>query len=155
MLRLLIFVFIFLANQIQARVKPVMFEQIEALQKEDEKLVMVLIETDWCKYCQSMRYAMKNDKRLSMILEGNFYTVFLNAESKNDIKFAGKQFSYKPAGVNTGVHKLAEQLGSLNGQLSFPTLCFLNKQNEIVYQYSGFLDTPSLLKVLNTLSVNK
>ncbi|HEY0667659.1 MAG TPA: thioredoxin fold domain-containing protein [Sphingobacteriaceae bacterium] len=155
MIRLLIFVSVFLANQIQAQVKPVRFEQLETLQKEEEKLILVLIETDWCKYCHAMKYAIRNDKKLSEVLNKKFYTVFLNAESMNNIEFGGKRFGFRPTGLNTGVHELAEQLGTVNGQLTFPTLCFLNRKNEIIFQYSGFLDSVSLLKMLNTLLLNK
>jgi thioredoxin-related protein len=155
MLRSIIFILILCVNYVQAQVKPVEITQLEAFQNKDERLVMVLIETGWCKYCQAMKYAILKDQRLSTVLNKNFYTVFLNAETRNDIEFAGKKFSYKATGINTGVHQLAEQLGTINGQLSFPSLCFLNKENEIVYQYSGFLDTPSLLKILNILSIDK
>lgn len=155
MVRLLIFMSVFLTYQIQAQVKPVRFEQLETLQKEEERLILVFIETAWCKYCHAMKYAIRNDKELSEVLNKKFYTVFLNAESMNNIEFGGKRFGFKPTGLNTGVHELAEQLGTVNGQLTFPTLCFLNRKNEIIFQYPGSLDSASLLKMLNTLLLNK
>lgn len=155
MLRSIIFILILSVNSVQAQVKPVAITQLEALQNKDDRLVMVLIETDWCKYCLAMKHAILKDQRLSTVLNENFYTVFLNAETRNDIEFAGKKFSYKPTGINAGVHQLAEQLGMIDGQLSFPSLCFLNKENEIVYQYVGFADAPSLLQILNILLIDK
>lgn len=152
MLRIVFVVLIFASDYAAAQVKPVQFEQLHTLQRQNEKLVMVLVETDWCKYCQALKHMILNDKRISGVLDTAYYTVFLNAESKYPINFAGRRFVYKPAGVDTGVHELAEQLGSINGQLSFPSLCFLNSRHEIVYQYAGFLDAETLYKVLNTLT---
>lgn len=43
---------------------------------------------------------------------------------------------------------MAEQLGSINGQLSYPTLSVLNTDREIVYQHGGFLSAKQLLSIL-------
>jgi thioredoxin-related protein len=155
MFRSVVFICLMLPYSLLAQVKPVQFSQIAALQQKEEKLVMVFIYTDWCKYCKAMRHAMMNNKKLSDLLNRRFYTVFFDAESTENIVFAEQIFKYKPTGLNIGVHQLAEQLGAIDGQLSFPTLCFLNKKNEIVYQYSGFIDSQSLLKLLSIVSTAK
>ena len=78
--------------------------------------------------------------------------VFFNAEERRSVSFAGREFKFKPTGTTTGVHELAEALGSIEGSLSYPTLCFLNNKNEIIYQYGGYLDPKSFFKTLEIIS---
>lgn len=150
MTRLIVFLFIIFSNQVYAQ-QPVVFEQLQALQDKEERLIVVFIETGWCKYCQAMKNSIRKNRELSALLERKFYTVFLDAETKNDIVFGGKVFKFKPTGINTGVHELAEALGTVDGQLKFPTLCILNKRNEIVYQYTGFIAPSLFTNLLNIL----
>ena len=80
--------------------------------------------------------------------------MFLNAEDRRTINYSGRTFKFKPTGANVGVHELAQALGTIEGSLSYPTLCFLNKQDEIIYQYGGFLDSKSFLKTVKAVSDN-
>lgn len=152
MFRLIVCVLLAWTNHAYAQVKAVNLEDISALQENEERLVMVFIETNWCKYCKAMKHAIIKDEKVSAILGKRFYTVFFNAESTRPVKFSGKLFSYKPTGINVGVHELAEHLGTIDGQLSYPSLCFLDRDNEILFQYAGYLDARSLLLVLEKLS---
>lgn len=127
------------------------FEQIDSLQNEERRPVVVFIHTDWCKYCQAMQNTTFKNKDIVSLLNKDFYLVELNAEEKNDIQFYGHTFRFKPTGNNTGVHELAEQLSTIDGTISFPSLCFLNAENEIIYQHGGFIDSDTLLKVLEQL----
>ncbi|MDQ3395412.1 MAG: thioredoxin family protein [Bacteroidota bacterium] len=127
------------------------FEQLDSLQNRERRTVVIFIHTDWCKYCHAMQnISLKNMQNIST-LNNYYYFVDLNAEEKKDIKFHGYTFQYKPRGRNTGIHELAEQLGSIDGKISYPTMCFLNPQNEIIYQHEGFVDPDTLLKILERL----
>lgn len=127
------------------------FEQLEGLQHAERRPVVVFISTDWCRYCSRMKLSTLRDEQVVKLLNGNFYFASLNAEEKNDILFYGHTFRYRPTGNETGVHELAEQLGSVNGQLSYPTLCVLSADMEIVYQYGGYLSAKELSRVLSLL----
>lgn len=113
---------------------------------------MVYIHTDWCKYCHAMKQQMLKNSEILNILNQKYYTVFLNAESKKDISFNGKVFKYKPTGITTGIHQLAEALGRMDDENSYPALCFLNDKNEIIYQSGGFLSAEAFLKTLKVIS---
>ena len=143
------------AERLSAQVSPVKFSDIEGLQQKEKRIVMVIIGTEWCKYCNAIKQTVLKNKKLTGTLERSFYTVFLNAEYKHNIFFAGREFKYNPSGVNTGMHELANELGTINKQLSFPSLCFLNEKNEIIYQHSGFLDPVSLASLLEKLSIQR
>ncbi|MBC8053824.1 MAG: thioredoxin family protein [Sphingobacteriaceae bacterium] len=140
---------------VKGQVKTIKFEQISELQKVERKPVLVFIQTDWCKYCHQMKQTLKKDQPSTNLLNKKFYVVFFNAEERRTISFAGRYFKFKPTGATTGVHELAEALGTIEGSLSYPTLCFLNDKNEIIYQYGGYLDSKSFLKTLEIISSAK
>lgn len=124
------------------------FAEIDSLQKIEKRNVLVFIRTDWCRYCQSMEHAAFKDKEIIGLLNEQFWFADLNAEERQDIVFNGHLFQYKPTGNNTGIHELAEQLGTINGQLSYPALCILDPDYKITFQYNQYLLPRDLLKVL-------
>lgn len=136
---------------INAQLNTYTFAQVDSLQKVHKKNTVVFIHTDWCKYCLAMENTVFNDDEIIELLNQNFLFAHLNAEEKNDIVFAGHNFKYKPTGRNTGVNELAEQLGEVNGKVAYPTLCILNSDNEIIFQYNQYLSTNDLKVVLTQL----
>lgn len=98
-----------------------------------------------------MTHTTLKDDSVMSVLNKNFYFIRLNAEFKEDIHYGGHTFKYKPNGHNTGVHELAEQLGTIDGKMTFPTISIINKKNEIVFQYGSFMKKRAMLTVLNTL----
>lgn len=127
------------------------FEKLDSLIANDSKNTLVYIYTDWCKYCMKMSETSLKDKEVQKQLSDNFHYVKLNAETKENIDFHGKTFQYKPSGINTGLHELAIELGSIKGDLNYPSICVLNDQYEIIYQSSGYLNTKEMLKLLSLL----
>lgn len=125
------------------------FAQLDSLQKTEKKNIVVFIHTDWCRYCQLMKNTTFKDEKVVKLLKEKFLLADLNAEEKQDIIFNGHTFKYKPTGSDTGLHELAEQLGAINGKVSYPTLCILNARYEIIFQYNQFLSSTDLIKVLN------
>lgn len=133
------------------QLKIIKFEEVADLQKKDPKPMVLFIHTDWCKYCQGMKNTTFKNSRVIEMLNRDFYFLDLNAEDKRSIRFHQQTFKYKPTGNNTGVNELAEQLGSHQGKVSYPTLCFLNSNYEIIYQHPDFTDSKTLIKILERL----
>ncbi|NEU09502.1 DUF255 domain-containing protein [Flavihumibacter sp. R14] len=136
----------------EARSQIVAFNDLARLQNKEQRPVLVFIHTSWCRYCGSMSNSLQRNRQINDLISREFYVVLLDGEEKNNIRFAGRDFRFKPTGANTGTHELAAALGTLNGQISYPSICFLNVRNEIVYQHAGFLDPPSLLAMLKAVS---
>ncbi len=151
MARILIIFSIFLicSTDLSGQNRKLEFEEIEILQKKTPKPLLVLIMTSWCKYCHAMKNTMNKDINVTALLNEKFYTVFLDAEEKNDIFFAGKSFKHK-----AGLHELAKELGTIKGQISYPTITVLNVKNEIIYQHDGFLSPRSMLYMLKKITQN-
>ena len=154
MFRALIFLCFLLApyHAVKSQDRSISFEDLERLQYVQARPVIILILTDWCKYCHALKNTMLKNKEVSDVLNTNYYLIFLNAEEKRDIVYRGRKFSFKPSGNKTGIHELAAELGTINNKISYPSLCFLNANNEIIYQHDGYLNSKDLLGLLKELS---
>ena len=98
-----------------------------------------------------MKYSTLSDSSVVKKINEFGYYFELNAEEKNTISINNVEFYYKPTGNNTGTHELAEELGSINGKLEYPTIVFLNEKHEIIHQIVGFITAKDLHEVLEKL----
>jgi len=152
MLLLLIMVSL-LPLSIFAQLESYSFSELDSLQTAEEKNMVVFLHTDWCRYCQVMKNTTFTDEKIINLLNEEFWFADLNAETKQDIDFHGHTFKYKPTGYKTGTHELAEQLGTINGKMTYPTICILNAEYEIIFQYGELLSANELLGVLKKILV--
>lgn len=151
-----LFIILILGNMLLSslsfsQIKEYKFEQIDSLQKVEKKIVVVFIHTNWCRYCGAMKHTTFKNKHLINTLNNNFYFINLDAEEKKSIAFNNNTFQYRPTGNQTGINELAEQLGNINGKVSLPGICFLNADNQIIYQHGGFLSVTNFEIILNKL----
>jgi thioredoxin-related protein len=124
------------------------FSEVEKIQQQNPKPIIVFITTDWCKICYGMKSTTLEDRDIIQLLNEKFYFIQLNGEEKKDITFLKKIFVHKPTGTNTGLHELANQLGSVNSVLVYPTTTFLNTKFEIDLQLTGFYNTKRMKQML-------
>jgi thioredoxin-related protein len=134
-----------------SQIKQYQFEQIDSLQKIEKKIVIVFIHTNWCRFCEGMKHTTFKNKELINTLNKNFYFIDFDAEEKRSIAFNNNTFHYKPTGNQTGINELAEQLGDINGKVSFPGLCILDADNQIIYQHNEFLSAKNFKTILHKL----
>ena len=134
-----------------SQLKSIAFEEIENLQKIQQRKVVVFIHTDWCQFCQRMKSATFKNQEIIQQLNDDFYFIDFNAEEKRDISFQNKTFQFNPTGNNVGVHELALQLGTINKQITYPVLCVLNEKNEIIFQYNNYLSQRDFKQLLEKL----
>lgn len=98
-----------------------------------------------------MKTTTFKNKEIIESLNSDFYFIDFNAEEKRDITFNNQLFQYKPSGNNVGVHELALQLGTINSQIVYPVLCVLNEENQIILQYSNYLNAKDFKFLLEKL----
>lgn len=142
-------------NNSYTQLKIHQFEEIEDLNKMEQRDLVVFVHTDWCRYCKAMKNTTFKNEEVVEKLNDQFYFVSLNAEEQRSITFAERSFRYKPTGANTGIHELAEAMGTIDGKLSFPTLVILNPKNEIIFQFDGFINDKNLVQLLSQLALTK
>ena len=124
------------------------FEQIDSLHKYDSRNTVVFIYTDWCKFCHAMQTTTLENTNNIQLLNSNFWFATLNAEEKQTINYKGHLFHFKSTGNDVGTHELAEELATIDGEISFPSLCILNQNDEIIFQCNHFLSAEELELIL-------
>ncbi len=128
--------------------------KIDSLQKVERRPMIVFIHTNWCKYCQMMAKSSFTKAGLDKLISKKYYLISVDAEAKNAIYFGGKEFRFSPGGNNTGINELAVQLGTIDGELAYPSLCFLNDKYEIIYQKGGYASYAEVQQILKVLAMN-
>lgn len=132
-----------------AQPKQVSFEELDSLQKVEPRLALIFVHADWCKFCQQMKHTVFTEDSIVGMLDKNFYFLSLDGETEEDIVFNKTTFHFKPTGNHTGVHELAEALVAVKEGVSYPSVCILNKSNEIVFQYNQALSSEEVVAILN------
>lgn len=127
------------------------FSEIDSLQQVAPKPVVVFLHTDWCTICHAMQATTFADERVVQMLDESFYFVSFNAESEKPIYFHGHTYRFRPTGLNTGAHELAEQLGKVDGKMAFPTTCILRPRYEVVFRHNSYLGADGMVEVLEEI----
>lgn len=131
-----------------AQLRTYTFSEAEKLEQQNPKPIFVFIHTSWCKYCKMMENSTFKNPEVVQLLNENFYFVSLDAEQKNPILFKNNTFRFQPKGQNTGVHELAEELGTVDGAMTYPTFSILDKNNTILLQISEYTDAKTMIGLL-------
>ena len=129
------------------------FNELDSLQHVEERDVMVFLKADWCRYCKVMENSIFQDEAVSRELNNKFWLVTFDGESDLPVSFMGKTFQFKPTGLNTGIHELAEYLGGINGKVSFPTLVVVKPNGELIFQHNSFLNKKQMLLLTRELAL--
>lgn len=130
------------------------FEDLRDSLRKERKPVLVFIHTDWCTYCKMMELRTFSDATVASKLQEKFYCVRLNAEETQPITFLQRTYKFKPTGVKTGVHELAQVLGTEKGKLSYPTTVFFDQNLQLQARMIGALEAKRLDKALDLLTEN-
>ena len=68
-------------------------EEADSLYKIQKRPIFIDVFTDWCGWCKRMDATTFKDPNIAGYLNANFYSVKLNAETRDTITFNGKTFS--------------------------------------------------------------
>lgn len=121
----------------QNKVKWITWEQAIAANEKEQKKIMVDIYTDWCGWCKKMDKATFQKDHIARYINKNYYSIKFDAETKRDITFNGKTYKFIKNG-RKGYHELAAAI--TQGQLSYPTVVFLDEQLAVIQPIPGFQD---------------
>ncbi len=90
---------------------------------------------------------LKNEK-VVQLLNDKFYFVPFDGAYRKEILFGGHTFNFQPNGRRSGTHELARALGTIDGEMVYPTLVILSPENEIVFQYGAYLGARQMRSIL-------
>ena len=140
---------LFLAPVCHAQTTPMPITQVDSCMVQEAKPILILLATDWCKYCQMQKSHLLKNKDFQTKVD-LFYYVEFDAESKGKVRFHGQDYVFKATNTSSGVHELALALNG-PGQLSFPTWILLDKEYQVLFRYQGVLSSRQLEKLLEAI----
>ncbi len=120
----------------QNPVKWYSFEEAIELQKVEQRKIVIDVYTEWCGWCKRMDKSTFQKTHIANYLNEKYYPVKLDAEQKAVINFAGQKFSFIEQGKGRSYHEFA--LAVTKGQLSYPTLVFIDESMNIIQSIPGF-----------------
>ncbi len=116
-----------------------------AKSKDENKKVIIDLYTDWCGWCKKMDNTTFRDPYIVEIINEHFVAIKFNAEHREDIEFHDEIYKFTKGG-RRGYHGLAAKM--TKGKLRYPTIAFLNEDNEFIQAIPGFQNTVTLEKIL-------
>ncbi|MDI3526404.1 MAG: hypothetical protein PWR03_587 [Tenuifilum sp.] len=126
-------------------VKWIGIEEAMTLNKTQPRKIFIDVYTDWCGWCKKMDANTFTNPVIADYLSNKFHAVKLNAEGRKDIVYKGK--TYKNKGQNTrSPHEFA--IAILQGRLSYPSIVFMDENNNPITVVPGYLRPEQLEPIL-------
>ncbi len=121
-------------------------EQALEKSKTGKRKIFVDMYTDWCGWCKHMDSTTFVNPAVAKYLNEHYYPVKFNAEQEKDIVFKDKTYKFKKNGAR-GYHELAALW--LNNRLSFPTVVFLDENQQLIQPVPGYQDAAKMEAIIN------
>ncbi len=119
----------------QRKIKWMTWEQAIEKNKTEKRKFVVDIYTKWCNWCKKMDKSTFRNEFIVDYVNENFYPIKFDAQSTEDIFYNGKMYSFIKRGKK-GYHELALEI--TKGQLSFPTVVFIDESFNVLQPIPGF-----------------
>ncbi len=119
------------------------YADIETINAKKKKKIFVDVYTDWCGWCKKMDASTMTDPKVIEYMNKKFYAVKLDAESSKIVTYRGKQMTER---------ELAARIFKATG---YPTTVYLDENENLLQPLSGYLDAPTLDKVLHFYGEDK
>lgn len=117
------------------KVKWYSFQEAVELNKTTPKKFIIDVYTDWCHYCKLMDENTFSDSAVAKYLNEHYYAVKFNAEGQDTIRLADRIFVNQNSSGRSP-HDFAVAL--LQGKLSYPSIVFMNEQNQMLTVVPGY-----------------
>ena len=119
------------------------FEEALGRSAKEPKKIYMDIYTEWCGWCKKMDKSTFTDPHVISYLNKYFYSVKLDAETKDTITYKTKDYTFVTAYKS---NEVAAYL--LNGQMGYPTSVYLDEKTDPITAVPGYYTAEQLLPIL-------
>jgi len=132
MYKLLLLLTLFFISNLYAENKNINFDLID----DKSKQRIVFFHMNNCGYCNRMKKITLKDVKIQKTIQTNFTFISINIDELDTIIFNNKTYTNRDFAHNLEVS-------------FYPTVLFLDSENEIVYKARGFRSTEKFQYILN------
>jgi thioredoxin-related protein len=120
------------------------FEDAVAKSQQSPKKMFIDVYTSWCGWCKKMDASTFMEPEVVKYINDNYYPVKLNAETKDTIRFQGKEFKYIPEYKSNEI-----AISLLSGKMGYPSYVFLDESYTLMSgPVQGFLQKNDMMAYL-------
>jgi thioredoxin-related protein len=117
-------------------------EEVNQAMKVQKRPILVDLYTDWCYWCKVMDKKTYTNKKVIEYLETRFYSIKLNAETREKVSWEGKVYSFNPSYKTNDI-----ALYFTGGQLAYPTTVIIPPDGSGPQAIPGYL-TPKDIEII-------
>jgi thioredoxin-related protein len=121
----------------QQKIKWLTLDEAMERSKTDKRKIFIDVYTHWCGWCRKMDNTTFAQETIVQYINDNYFPVKFDAQHQDIIKFKGQAYQFIKQG-NSGYHELAAKF--LHGQMSFPSIVFLDEDYNIIQAIPGYQD---------------
>lgn len=115
------------------------------------KKLMVEVSIRSCAWCKVMDKTTLSDPEVVQFINDHYVASRLNAEETEPLEFKGRTYRFRESGARAH-HELAVEF--MRGRLSFPTIVFLDENQNVIQPIPGYQDPAAFLMVLKYFGEN-
>jgi thioredoxin-related protein len=110
--------------------------------KKQNKMILIDVYTDWCKWCKKMDSDVYSDKEIVSYLEENFISVKLDGEGHS-------LMDYKHQNLTEA------EITKLFGINSYPTTVFFKANGDHISSIPGYFPAHEFMNILTNICKNR